>query len=207
MDMSQTSWLPDADDVWGLDRSKPLRPQIVSTVAALALLIGGPLLAVVWLDHVPPLVSDSTMTIGVLAGTAMGLAATFAIWRERRTGAAFAVELFCRAGLGFGIAALVAGLLGIANGYATPVETYDAPVVGKHYDAGCYRVAMRAWPGSQSVVELPTSYRVYAGLNVPVIARGLAQGTLDDLPDADRVQLKIGEGRLGLVWLGGIGWP
>ena len=203
--MSHASWISQSDNMWGIDRSKPLRPQITSIVVCFALVVGGPALALVPLQQFPPLLSNRTMLVGALIGTIVGFAASFAIWREQRPpGIELAKELFVRAGLGFAMMALAAGLFGIVNGFATPVVAREVPVVGKRVDGGSYLVAARAWPGSSAVIELVAPYQVYAAVNAPVIPPGLAPQALDTMAGAGHVRLALGEGRLGLDWLLGV---
>jgi hypothetical protein len=118
-----------------------------------------------------------------------------------------------RAGWALGVTFLLLGILGIANGYGTRLVVRDAPVVAKrqtlHRDPGqrTYYVATRPWPGSRKVVELDAGRATYDRLAVPVTDMNTPRQELDAMPDAGRVRLTLGEGRLGLEWLRGVGLP
>jgi len=105
---------------------------------------------------------------------------------------------------------LAFGLVGIANGYLTPLETREVPVVAKHRThqsdpaLRTYYLAVRPWLGSRVVVELDGSRATYDRLNVPIDHIDTPQELLNEMPDAAQVRLVVGRGRLGLEWLKGI---
>ena len=68
-------------------------------------------------------------------------------------------------------------------------------------------MATRPWPGSRTGVELDAGRAAYDRLAVPVTDMNTPQQELDAMPDTGRARLTLGEGRLGLELLRGVGMP
>jgi hypothetical protein len=203
----------DGRNPFMLDPTRPLRPQVLANILCLLVILGGPALGLVTIAWFPPLLGDNAIYLGGAFGIAVAFVASFALIRhaDLAPGIPTWAELVFRAGWSLGVTFLLLGILGIANGYGTPFVTRDAPVVAKrqtlHRDPArrTYYVATRPWPGSRTVVELSAGRATYDRLAVPVTDMNTPQEVLDAMPDAGRVRLTVGEGRLGLEWLRGIG--
>jgi hypothetical protein len=208
-------WRPGGRSPFSLDPSNPRWPQIISLVGQCGIIFGGPLLALVAISHYPFLIEDRTLYIGGLATIVFWFSASFALFDANAfpPGTPGFVRLGFRAGWGLCMTGLLLGLDGIANGYGTPLVMRDAAVVSKHQtrerdpSRRTYYVAMRAWPGSRTVVELGAPREVYDRLNVPLTPIDTPQHVLDTMPDAGHVRLTLGDGRFGLEWLKGIDHP
>ncbi len=211
----QAWWIPEVRNPFVFDPSRPARPQIIATLGHLFVILGGPLLALVTINHYPFLIADRSLYVGGLSSIVLSFFASFALIRRDDIPPATPVvrRLLFRAGWGLGMTGLLLGLGGIANGYDTPLIAREAPVVAKHPTRHrdparrTYYVAMRPWPGSLAVVELGASRDVYDRLDVPVTEVGTPQPVLESMRDTGRVRLTLGEGRLGLEWLRQISLP
>jgi hypothetical protein len=206
---------PGLRNIFGLDPSRPLWPQIFSIIGQFAIIFGGPCIALVTINYYPFLIQDRTLYIGGLASIGFWFLASFVLFgaNDFPRGTPGSVKLTFRAGWGLCMTGLFLGLGGIANGYNTPLFNQDAAVVSKHQtlerdpSRRTYYVAVRAWPGSQSVVELGAPREVYNRLNIPVTPFDTPQTVLDAMPDAGHVRLILGKGRFGLDWLKRIDLP
>lgn len=205
----------DGRNPFMLDPTQPLRPQVLANILCLLVILGGPALGLVTIAQFPPLVGNSVIYLSGLGGIVVAFVASFALFNraDLAPGIPLWAELMFRAGWSLGVTFLVLGILGIANGYGTPLAVRDAAVVAKrqtlHRDLQrrTYYVATRPWPGARTVVELSAGRAVYDRLAVPVTDMNAPQQELDAMPDAGRVRLTVGEGRLGLEWLRGVGMP
>ena len=118
-----------------------------------------------------------------------------------------------RFGWGLSSAAFVWGIIGIANGLGTPLESRCVAVVAKHQTLQrnpanrTYYLAVRPWRESKAVVELECSRTTYDQLPVPINAIDTAQKVLSEMPGTDQVILTVGKGRFGLEWLKSIEPP
>jgi hypothetical protein len=199
--------------LFGVDPSKPRLPQIPLLLWRLVwqtgIILGGPLLGLFMLNHYPFLIQDRTLYIGALGSIVFWFLASFVIphWSDFPRGTPLIVKLQFRVALGLCMTFLMFGIFGIANGYGTPLVSREVPVVAKRHtlerDASkrTYYLAIRAWPGSHTVVELGAPHAVYDQLDVPIAAFQTPQQVLDAMADAGYVKLTVGEGRLGLEWL------
>jgi hypothetical protein len=208
-------WRPEGRSPFALDPSRPARPQVIAILAHLFVILGGPLLALVTINHYPFLIADRTLYFGGLSSIVLSFVASFALIRRDDIPPAtpLVARLLFRAGWGLGMAGLLLGLGGIANGYDTPLTAREAPVVAKHLTRHrdparrTYYVAMRPWPDSRAVVELGAPRDVYDRLDVPVTDIDTPQPVLESMRDTGRVRLSLGEGRLGLEWLRQVSLP
>jgi hypothetical protein len=202
-------------NLFGLDASKPFWPQIVSLIWQFGIIFGGPLLGLVTINHYPFLIQDRTLYIVGLSSIVFWFLASFVIphWSGFPRGTPAITKLQFRAGLGLCMTGLVLGVVGIANGYGSPLVSRDVPVVAKREtlerDASrrTYYLAIRAWPDSRTVVELGAPRAVYDQLAVPLAAFETPQRVLDAMADAGYVKLTVGKGRFGLEWLKQIDLP
>jgi hypothetical protein len=200
---------PGLRNLFGLDPSRPLWPQIFSIIGQFAIIFGGPSIALVTINYYPFLIQDRTLYIGGLASIIFWFLASFAISgnKDFPRGMPGVLKLQFRAGYGLCMTGLLLGLGGIANAYNTPLVSRDVAVVAKHTTRHrdparrTYYVAMRAWPPLRTVVELGASREVYDRLDVPVTAIGTPQQELDAMPNSGYVRLTVGQGRFGLEWL------
>ncbi len=177
-----------------------------------AIIFGGPLLGLVTVNHYPFLIEDRTLYVAGLSSIAFWFCASFVVpqLNDFPRGMPQSAKLAFRAGFGLCMTGLLLGLLGIANGYATPLVSREVPVVAKHQtlqrdpSRRTNYVAVRAWPGSRDVVELGAPQDIYSRLDVPLTGIHTPQTVLEAMPDTGRVNLIIGKGRLGWDWLKGI---
>ena len=212
----QASWsrLPQGNPL-GLDPTKPRGPQLLSMAAQLGLIFGGPALGLVAMENFPVLVLDRTIYLGGLASIAFWFVASFALFGAKYfpAGTPPIARLLFRAAIGLCTTGLILGVAGITNGYGTPLAAREAAVVAKHPTLQSdparrtYYAAIRAWPGSPDVVELPVPHAIYDALAVPRIAIHTPERALAAMPDAGHVRLVLGQGRLGLAWVKRIELP
>jgi hypothetical protein len=215
MAAEQVWWRPEGRSPFALDPTKPAGPQILSAFWQFGIIFGGPLLGLFALNHYPFLVEDRTIYIGGLLSIAFWFLASFVIphWSDFPPGMPATAKLLFRVSLGLCMTSLVLGVVGIANGYRTPLVRREVPVVAKHEtrerdpSRRIHYVAVRAWTGSRTVVELSAPRDVYDRLDVPLTAIDTPQQVLDDMADAANVRLTIGQGRFGLEWLKEIALP
>jgi hypothetical protein len=180
MDAQQVWWRPEGRSPFALDPTKPAAPQILSALWQFGIIFGGPLLGLFAINHYPFLIENRALYIGGLISIAFWFFASFVIphWSDFPRGTPATAKLLFRLGLGLCMTGLILGVVGIANGYETPLVSRKVPVVAKHetreHDASrrIAYVAVRAWPGSPSVVELNAPREVYDQLDVPVTAIG-----------------------------------
>jgi hypothetical protein len=211
----QVWWRPGGRSPFALDPTKPRLPQIGSAIWQSLVVFGGPLIGLVAISHYPPLIADRTIYVGGLASIGFWFLASFVIWGndDFPRGMPLHLKLVSRAGFGLCVTFLIVGIVGIANGYGTPLISRDVAVVAKHPtrqsdpDQRTYYVAMRAWPSSRAVVELHAPRKVYDRLRVPITAIDTPEAELEAMPDRAFVRLIVGQGRLGLEWLKGIELP
>jgi hypothetical protein len=205
-------WRPEGRSPFSFNPEQPLGPQIFAAVWQLGIIFGGPLLALVTINKYPFLIEDRTLYIAGLASIAFWFCATFVVpqLNDFPNGMPQSAKLAFRVGFGLCMTGLLLGIFGIVNGYATPLFSREASVVAKHQtlerDPGrrTNYIAVRVWPGSRDVVELGAPWEVYDRLAVPLIGVHTPQATLNAMPDAARVNLVLGKGRLGWEWLKGI---
>jgi hypothetical protein len=216
--MAQTQevwWRPEGRSPFALDPAKPAGPQIIAAIGQFGIIFGGPALGLVAIDRYPFLIPDRVIYIGGLGSILSWFAASFAFFPDKSLpkGMPMAMKLAFRVGFGLCATFLVLGLVGIANGYATPVVERTVAVVAKHETLQrdpshrTYYVAIRAWPDSRAVVELGAPRAVYDRLDVPITAIDTPGKALEAMPDAAHVRLEIGQGRFGQEWLAAIRMP
>jgi len=213
--VEQVWWRPGGRTPFALDPTKPRLPQIAAMAGLGLLIFGGPALGLVAINDYPFLIADRTIYIGGIGGIVFWFLASFAIFGDKwfPRGMPQLLKLQFRAGFGLCATFLLLGLIGVANGYDSPLLSRDVAVVAKHTTRHrdparrTYYVAVRAWPPSRAVVELGAPRDVYDRLDVPLTAIGTPQDELDALPNSGHVRLIVGEGRLGLEWLKGIALP
>jgi hypothetical protein len=203
-------WHWECHNPFRLDPTKPRGPQIALAIFQCGVLVGGPLLGLVTIDYYPFLIQDHTLYVGGLFAIIILSLTTFIFW-SGDDGFLRGIPRFFRVvgriGWGGCATCLLLGVMGIANGYGTPITSRQAAVVSKHQtlqrdpDRRANYVAVRAWPSSRTVVELDAPRQVYDRLSVPVTAIDTPQETLNAMPDAGSVILIVGEGRFGLEWL------
>ena len=175
-DRQRIWWRPEGRSPFSLDPSKPRGPQIVSIVWQSVNIFGGPLLFLIAAKYYPFLIQDRTLYIGGLASIIILFLASFALFHDNSFphGMPGGAKLLFRAGWGLCTAGLLLGLGLLANGYGTPLISREAAVVSKrptlHRDPSrrTYYLAIRAWPGSRTVVELSAPRDVYDRLDVPL---------------------------------------
>ena len=179
------------------------------------IIFGGPALGLVAIEHYPFLIEDRTIYIGGVFCIIFWFVASFAIFNHKSfpRGMPLLPKLLFRAGFALCMTFLLAGVGGIVNGYHTPLTSRDVAVVSKrtsrHSDPArrAYYLALRAWPPSQTIVELGVPREVYDRLRAPVTAIGTSQQELEEMPDRGSVRVVVGQGRLGLEWLKQISLP
>jgi hypothetical protein len=211
----QVWWRPEGRSPFALDPAKPRWPQIISAFWQSLIIFGGPLIGLLAIKHYPFLIMDRTIYVGGLASIVFWFLASFVVWGndDFPRGMPQQLKLVFRAGFGLCMSFLLLGLVGIANGYNTPVIARDVAVVAKHPTRQSdpakrtYYVAMRAWPSSRAVVELNTPRYVYDHLRVPLTAIDTPQQDLQAMADSGSARLIVGQGRLGVEWLKGIELP
>ena len=208
-------WRPEGRSPFALDPTKPRAPQIASAILQCGIIFGGPALGLFAIAHYPPLVEDRIIYFDGIASISAWFSFSFFFFADRSfpKGMPMGMKLSFRAGFGLCMTFLLLGIGSIANGYATPITERAAAVVAKHETLQrdpshrtCY-VALRAWPGSKTVVELDASRDVYDRLKVPVTAIDTPEEVLERMTDAGEVELSVGQGRFGLEWLKGISLP
>ena len=197
---------------FALDPRKPRAPQITSAICQLAVIFGGPALGLVTINHYPLLTLDRSIYLGGIVGILVFSLSTLILFRHDRflRGLPAIPRIAFRISWGLSSTFLLLGIVGIINGYGTPLEVREVPVVAKHqtlqHDPAlrAHYVAVRPWLNSRTVVELDASVSTYEALDVPLDAIDTPQATLDAMPDVGRVSLTVGKGRLGLEWLKGV---
>ena len=160
-------------------------------------------------NYYPFLIRDRTVYVGGIAGIGIFFLTSFVFFRhdDFLLSVPTILRMAFRVGWGLCATSLLLGITGISNGYESPLEVRQAPVVAKHQtlqrDAAhrTYYVAVRPWPDSRTVVELSAPQSTYDRLDVPLDAIDTPQETLNAMPDVGRVRLVVGKGRLGLEWL------
>jgi hypothetical protein len=65
---------------------------------------------------------------------------------------------------------------------------------------------LRAWPDSSAVTEVDVPRSLYEQMDVPLVELDTPPQALAALPARARVRLMIGNGRLGVEWIKGVGW-
>jgi hypothetical protein len=208
-------WRPEGRSPFALDPSKPRGPQIAAAIAQLAVIFGGPALGLVGIAHYPFLVEDRVIYFDGLASISLCFSASFLLFSDNSfaKGMPVSTKLAFRAGFGLTFAFLLLGIATIGNGYGAPMGERIAPVVAKHETRQRDRprrthyLAVRPWPERRTVVELGGPIEVYDRLDVPVTAIGTPEEALERMPDTGEVKLLVGQGRLGLEWLGGVELP
>jgi len=169
----------------------------------------------VTVNRYPFLIEDRTLYLVGLSSIAFWFGASFIIpqLNDFPRGMPETAKLMFRAGFGLCMTGLLLGIVGIVNGYSTPVADREVPVVAKHQtlqrdpSRRTNYLAVRAWPNSRDVVELGAPIEVYDQLNVPLTTIHTPQAVLNEMSDAGSVHLAIGKGRLGWEWLKGISPP
>jgi hypothetical protein len=208
-------WRPGGRSPFALDPTKRRLPQIASIVGQSLIIFGGPLIGLMTIRSYPFLIEDRTIYIVGLAGIVFWFVASFVLFGNKSfpRGMLAFLKLQFRAGFGLCMTFLIVGIVGIANGYRTPLISRDVAVVAKHTTRQSdpanrtYYVAIRAWSPSRTVVELSTRREVYDRLAVPVTAIDTPEAELEAMSDRAFVRLIVGQGRLGLEWLKGIEPP
>ena len=207
-DVREVWWRPGGRSPFTLDPTRPIGPQIASAVGQFFIIFGGPALGLVVINHYPFLIRDQTIYIGGIASVIFWFIASFVFFGDKSfpRGMPQRLKLVFRVGHGLCMSFLLLGLVGIANGYDTPLVSRDVAVVSKHTTRHSdparrtYYVALRAWPPSRTVVELGAPRDVYDRLAVPITAIGTSQEQLAAMPDSGSARLVVGEGRFGLEW-------
>ena len=194
---------------FGLDPTKPKAVRVVSIILQCVVLIGGPLLGMATINYYPFLIPVQTLCIGGIGSAFLSFLLSFMTFR--RSSDLFAFPLVMRFAFRFGwsicLTFLVWGLIGVANGFGTPLESIRVPVVAKRETLQrdparrTYYLALRPWRNSHNVAELPGPRATYDQLRVPVDEVGTPQKVLDEMPDTGQVDLIVGRGRFGLGWL------
>jgi len=159
-------------------------------VLCLAGTLGGPALGLVAIDRFRFL-DDRTFTAAVIL-YALVLPLFFLIVRDRifPVGTPLSARIAARVGWALSACFMVIGVVGIANGYNTPLEARLARCVGKRETLQrdearrTHYLRVRAWPGSARVVEIEAPRNIYESIS----------------PGSD-VRLIVGKGRLGLEWI------
>lgn len=195
--------------IFSLDPSKPKTPQVISAFLQSAVIFGGPLLGMFAIERYPFLITDQSLYLGGLASISLFFLATFPLFRRNTLlqKMPLALKIVFRLGWGGCAAFLLLGIIGIANGFGTPLESREVAVVAKHQTLQrepverTYYLAVRPWPGSRTVVELEAPRTTYDRLAVPIDRVDTPQNVLSEMPDAGQARLVIGKGRLGLDWL------
>lgn len=214
-DVQEVWWRPGGRSPFALDPTKPLWPQIASAVGQFLIIFGGPVLGLIAINYYPFLIRDQTIYIGGITSVILWFIASFVFFGDKSfpRGMPQRLKLAFRVGYGLCMSFLLLGLVGIANGYDTPLVSRDVPVVSKHTTRHSdparrtYYIALRAWPLSRTIVELGAPRNVYDRLAVPITAIGTPQEELAAMPDTGSARLVVGEGRLGLEWLNQIKLP
>ncbi|MGE5242858.1 MAG: hypothetical protein ACM3SQ_01340 [Betaproteobacteria bacterium] len=202
-------WRPEGFNRFGFDPTKPLGPQVAWAVAQVAVILGGPILAVEAIGRYPFLVRDRTIYAGGLASAAVFFVVSFAVFRKKSLPKNIPLlsALMFRAGWSLAMTGWMLGLGLVINGYGTPLVGREAAVVGKRHTLDrdpshrTYYLVVRAWQPSRLVVEVDAPRELYDELDVPVVPVDAPAAVLERMPDAAVVRLLVGKGRLGLEWL------
>ena len=190
-------------------RAKPLAPQIAAAAFQVLIILGGPLIGLVAISSYPFLITDHSLIISALISLAFWFLASFGIFGDEAFPRSVprGMRLAFRGAFSACQTYLLLGLIGIANGYDTPLIKRDVAVVARHPTRERdpakrkYYVEVRAWPPSRSIVGVGVSREVYDQLRVPVTRIHTPQEELEAMANAGIVRLIIGQGRLGLEWL------
>ena len=184
--------------VWGERRGMWGRTpgERVKMVLLLVWMFSGPLLGLVAIRRYPFL-DDRTFNAWLI-GTPFLFPFTYLITRIKSfpVGVPLPTRIAAAAGWALCLSFLVVGVIGIANGYGSPVETRDVQCVGKRMtrqrseSRRTYYLEVKAWPPSDRVVEIVAPREVWNWA-----AAGAA------------VRLRVGRGRLGLEWLSDVSIP
>jgi hypothetical protein len=190
-------------------RAKPLAPQIAAAAFQVLIILGGPLIGLVTISSYPFLITDHSLIISALISLTFWFLASFGIFGNEAFPRSIprGMRLAFRGAFGICQTFLLFGLIGIANGYDTPLIKRDVAVVAKHRSLARdpakrkYYVAVRAWPPSRSIVEVGVSHELYDQLRVPVTRLHTPDEELEAMANSGIVRLILGQGRLGLEWL------
>ncbi len=212
MAMTSTAQVRWADKAFHLNPNKPRWPQLAGIAAQMFGIFGGLMLALFAMLRYPMLLTGAGYAITDLGPIALGFVASLFFihdgWFPPGTGAFF--KLQARLGIGLCAGAWLYGVVGIANGYATPVVVRDAPIVYKRTSSQAdpnqrsYYIGARVWPSSRKVYEVTVPRDLYARLDVPGAGWHVPQRDLDATPDRGVLRLTVGRGRFGIDWLNGI---
>ena len=205
MSTSASSWAKGLNR-WGFDPKKRLGPQIASAAAQMVFILGGPAVALFMIGRYRPLIADQTLYVSGLSLIAIGFLASLAVPLNRKELSRLPAtsRFLYRVSLGFAFTAWVFGLGGLANGYGTPIFVRDVPVVAKHETVErdparrTHYVSTRPWPGSRQVQDIDAPVSIYDSLQVPITTIHTSRAALQAMPDAARIRLVLGKGRLGL---------
>lgn len=209
MAMSEAPQIRWDDRALGLDPSKPRGPQIAAIAAQMFGIVGSPVLGLIGMVRYPMLIPDRALLIGGLASIMFSFAAGFFILRGKifKSDRSFFATLMGRFGIAVCATGWIAGLVDIANGYATPSIGKDVPVVYKRASLNSdpnrrsYYVGARPWSSSRDVVEITVPRELFTRLNVP--DTDPSRKDLDAMPDRGHVRMTLGQGRFGIEWLHG----
>src|ERR1043166_1632980 len=106
----QVWWRPGGRSPFSLDPDKPRGPQIVEAVFQTGVIFGGPLLALVAINHYPFLIRDRTIYLGGLIGIAFGSLTSF-FDDDFPPGIPAWAKLSFRLGWGLAVTALLLGIV------------------------------------------------------------------------------------------------
>src|SRR5579863_471846 len=189
-----------------LDSSKPRGPQIARIAAQIFGILSGPVFGLMGMVGYPILIPDRVLAFGGLASIVFWFAASFIVIR----GNYFPKDMpaSARVMMRFGIAVCATGwtigCIDIANGYATPIVTKDAPVAYKRAsrdsdpERRSYYVGARLWSSPRDVVEITVPRALFNRLDVPNTDVQTSHPPIGSMPDAGHVRLLVGQGRFGI---------
>jgi hypothetical protein len=169
---------------------------------------------IVTIKYFPPLITGDTFFRGAVALPAITFASMFLLVRKSVFPPSVPVtgRILARAGWALALCFLALGVVGIANGLGTPVQSRLVDCVGKRMswehnpDRRQYVLELRAWPDSSAVTEVDVPRSLYEQMDVPLVEVDTPPQALAALPARARVRLMVGNGRLGVEWIKGVGW-
>jgi hypothetical protein len=194
-----------------LDPNKPRGPQIACIAAEMFAILGGPVFGLIGMVRYPILIPDRVLVFGALASIAIWFACSFLIIRAKffPNDMPFSARLMTRLGLAVCATGWAIGFIDVANGYATPVITRDAPVAYKRASRDSdsrrnYYVGARLWPSPRDIVEITVPRDLFNRLDVPNTDLERPHPIFSAMPNRGYVQLLVGQGRFGIEWLHGV---
>lgn len=171
----------------GVNRTR----MVLCNLGGLAVIFGGPLLALAAIPRYPWIVGNRFWWGCVAAIVAGGLLSLVIFRRRWPKSLPTAAKILASLGWSLGSVFLFFGVIAFANGRHSTPAVRNVPCVSKHHSRGRqihYYLDVRAWPGSDETAIIDVPEAVYDAVQPPAV-----------------VQLRTERGWLGIEWLEGIG--